>query len=100
MNVLVGICSYYDKCDKSCVLDKGHSFIKHKSFVFYAEADVVSADVLHNCVKENIITYEGLFDEDEFKRVCDGLLKSQFTRPRVKNFYTAAIKPKSAKPVS
>ena len=91
MNVLVGICSYYNKCDKACILDKGHDFIKHKSFVFYAEADIVSADILHKCVKEGLITYEGLFDEDIFRRICDGLLKSPFTRPRVKNYYKAAV---------
>jgi len=97
MNVLVGICSYYDTCDKACVLDRGHKFIKHKSFVFYAEADVVSADVLYKCVKEGVITYEGLFDEDLLPRICGGLLKSPFTRPRVKTFYRAML---SAKPTA
>lgn len=90
-NLLVGICSYYDRCDKACILEKGHLFIKHKSFVFYAEADVVPADMLHNCVKENIITYEGLFDEPEFQRICNGLLKSAFIRPRVKKYYQAHL---------
>ena len=90
-NLVVPICSHYDKCDQTCVLDSGHKFIKHKSFVLYAKADVVSSDILHRAVKEGIISFEGLFGEKEFETVCAGVTRSRHIRPAIKIYYNQIL---------
>lgn len=87
LNLLVVVNSHYDGCDETCVLDSGHDFIKHLSFIKYARADTVETDLLVRSVKEGIVSYEGLFDDAEFTRICDGVLTSPHTKPRVKQYY-------------
>lgn len=86
-NLCVSISSFYDKCDQTCLLTSGHKFIRHKSFIFYAKADIVDSQVLMRCVNEGIITYEGLFDEKEFADILAGVPKSPHTPPKCKAYY-------------
>ena len=87
LNLFAVLNSHYDGCDETCVLDDGHDFIRHRSFIKYAKADMVATELLVRSVKEGIITYEGLFDEGGFARIRDGVLASPHTRPRVKKYF-------------
>lgn len=89
MNLLVGLCSSYPSCDKSCILTGGHRFIKHESFLLYARADVVGSVVLQKSVAERVITYEGLVDEVEFQAIKDGFRVSPHVTPRVRAYFEA-----------
>ena len=86
-NLLVSVCSYYDRCDKTCVLESGHEFIVHKSFISYFWAEVVETQVLIKRAREEVIRYEGLFEEEEFELVKEGFLKSRLTRPVVRQYF-------------
>ena len=76
--------------DPACQLHMGdHEFIKHRSYVIYAEARIELAQKLVNGVKEGILVPKGMLAEDIFARVCHGLAQSRFTAPRIRAFYKA-----------
>jgi hypothetical protein len=56
-------------------------------------ADVVRSELLIQSVKDEIITYEGLFAEAEFVRIRDGILVSPHARPRVKRYFRDFCRP-------
>lgn len=94
-SLLVGIASLYPDVphDPACELHAGdHPFIKHKSFVFYAEARIEISQKLIDGVKRGIFSPQGMLAEDIFARVCHGLTLSRFTAPKVLAFYQAVAK--------
>jgi len=91
-SLLVGVSSVYPGVphDPACELHKDdHEFIKHKSYVIYAEARIELAQSLINGVKKGFLVPKGMLAEDIFARVCHGLAQSRFTAPRILAFYEA-----------
>jgi len=81
--------------DETCILRaREHSFITHDSFVFYEKSILLSENefkekyenYVNNQRRKNKQLLERL-NKGAFKRVCDGLCKSEETRPKIKNFY-------------
>lgn len=89
LNLLVPLNTFYPNCDGTCVLVGGHPFITKKSFILYAKADTVETKKIMGCVQNGFLNYEGLFNEDEFKNICDGFNKSPHIVPRIKSYYNA-----------
>ena len=94
-SLLVGVTTIHAGIphDPACELYAGdHPFIKHKSFVFYAEARIEISQKLIDGVKRSIFSPQGMLAEDIFARVCHGLTLSRSTTPKVLAFYQAAAK--------
>lgn len=88
-NLLVGLNTFYDRCDKSCILMDGHKFINRKSFILYAEADIVDTAVLIKSVNAKTVAYEGLVDEGQFESIKAGFLTSPHCTPKIKAYFKA-----------
>ena len=94
-SLLVGVTTIHAGIphDPACELHTGdHPFIKHKSFVFYAEARIEASQKLVDGVKRGVFSHQGMLVEDIFARVCHGLTVSRSTTPKVLAFYEAAAK--------
>ena len=94
-SLLVGVTTIHPGIphDPACELYAGdHSFIKHKSFVFYAEARIEISQKLIDGVKRGIFSPQGMLAGDIFARVCHGLTLSRSTTPKVLAFYQAVTK--------
>ena len=94
-SLLVGVTTVHAGIphDRACELHAGdHPFIKHKSFVYYAEARIEISQKLVDGVKRGIFSPQGMLAEDIFARVCHGLTLSRSTRSKVLAFYQAAAK--------
>ena len=94
-SLLVGITTIHPGIpyDPTCKLYAGdHPFIKHKSFVYYAEARIEISQKLVDGVRRGIFSPQGMLAENIFARVCHGLTLSRFTTPKVLAFYQAAAK--------
>ena len=94
-SLLVGITTIHPGIphDPACELYAGdHPFIKHKSFVFYAEARIEISQKLIDGVKRGVFSPQGMLAQDIFARVCHGLTLSRSTTPKVLAFYQAAAK--------
>ena len=99
-SLLVGVTTIHAGIphDSACELYAGdHSFIKHKSFVYYAEARIEISQKLIDGVKRGIFSPQGMLAEDIFARVCHGLTQSRSTAPKVLSFYQAVVKAARAK---
>ena len=94
-SLLVGVTTIHTGIphDAACELHPGdHSFIKHKSCVFYAQARIELSQKLIDGVKRGVFSPQGMLAEDLFARVCHGLTLSRFTAPKVLAFYQAVAK--------
>ena len=94
-SLLVGVATMHAGIphDPACKLHAGdHSFIKHKSFVFYAGARIEASQKLVDGVKRGIFSHQGMLAEDIFARVCHGLTLSRSTTPKILAFYEAVAK--------
>jgi len=79
--------------DPACELHAGdHPFIRHKSYVYYAEARIEASQKLVDGVKHAVLSPKGMLGEEIFARVCHGLAESRFTAPRILAFYEAVGK--------
>ena len=79
--LLVSITSWTnDLCDATCVLDAGcHEFIKHKSWAYYRKPRIELVESLIAGVKEDILVPKECLNEDDFARLCKGILTSRHT---------------------
>jgi hypothetical protein len=94
-SLLVGVTTIHAGMphDTACELHAGdHQFIKHKSFVFYAEARIEASQKLVDGVKRGVFSHQGMLAEDIFARVCHGPTVSRSTTPKVLAFYEAVAK--------
>ena len=94
-SLLVGVTTIHAGIphDPACELYAGdHPFIKHKSFVYYAEARIEISQKLIDGVKRGIFSDQGMLAEDIFARVCHGLTLSRSTTPKVLAFYEVVVK--------
>lgn len=92
-SLLIGITTVHTHVfhDPACELHTGdHAFIRHKSFVNYAEARIEPSQKIVNGVKHGLLVPKDMLADELFARVCKGLLDSRFTAPRTKSFYEAA----------
>ncbi|MDQ6962230.1 MAG: hypothetical protein Q9M28_06820 [Mariprofundaceae bacterium] len=79
--------------DSSCVLtSKDHEFIKHDSYVVYQKSRIEPASKLHKGVEEKKFLYKGLVDKEVLERICEGLIKSKHTLPKIKRFFMESQK--------
>jgi hypothetical protein len=94
-SLLVGVSTIYEGIphDPACELHAGdHTFIRHKSYVYYAGAQVEASQKLVNGVKRGVLSPKGMLGEEIFARVCHGLTQSRFTAPKILAFYKAVGK--------
>jgi hypothetical protein len=92
-SLLVGVVSIYPNVahDPACELHAGdHEFIRHKSYVAYAQARIEPSQKLINGVKKGVLVPKAMLAQEIFARVCKGLVESRFTAPRMLAFYRAA----------
>lgn len=79
--------------DPSCVLKAGdHPFVKRDSFVVYGKARIEDAQKLLRGVKDGKLVPHDTVTPEVFARICDGLLRSPRTAPRLLQFYTRCAK--------
>jgi hypothetical protein len=91
-SLLVGVSTIYQGIahDPACELFSGdHAFIRHKSYVYYAEARIEASQKLVDGVRRGVLSPKGMLAEDIFARVCHGLSQSRFSPPRILAFYEA-----------
>ena len=78
--------------DDTCVLEKGdHPFIKHRSYVAYNYSSITSIRDLNDNNKRGKIHRQEPISEETLTRICEGLLESKHTLPKIKNFYKHSI---------
>lgn len=77
------------KVDKTTILNAGdHEFIKHESYVEYRQAQIVSGDDLEQKLLEGVARPMTPMKGDAFNRICDGIMKSDFTPVEVREMYS------------
>lgn len=92
-SLLAGVVSIYPNVphDPACELHAGdHEFIRHKSYVAYAQARIELSQKIINGVKKGVLVPKAMLAQGIFARVCKGLVESRFTAPRMLAFYCAA----------
>lgn len=88
--LLVGVASVNEGLpyDPTCLLYPGdYLFIERKSYVYYARARIESAPKLIEGVKQGLLVSQGMIDDGVFARICQGLLESRHTAPKIRRFY-------------
>ncbi|PTP23814.1 hypothetical protein CWO07_22730 [Vibrio splendidus] len=79
--------------DKTCILDVGdHPFVKHKSYVFYKESEILVADNITRNVAEGNFAVHDPCSDIAFKRVVDGFDISDEVRIKIHRFYEKHVK--------
>jgi len=85
--LIVNLTSHRAGCDETVVLTDGHSFIKRRTVVNYAEAKIVSEEKLLYKIKDTSdqtnVHHESPCSAELLKRLREGLKKSPFTAPKV-----------------
>ena len=77
--------------DSTCLLYSGdHGFIRHPSYVNYARSRIEPAQKLLDGVHSGVLVPQGALDTGIFARVCQGLLESRHTAPKIRNFFNSA----------
>ncbi|MCH9852738.1 MAG: hypothetical protein K0U45_04465 [Alphaproteobacteria bacterium] len=82
----VPICTYKNSiCDDACIIEPmlGIDFIKHKSYMLYREARIISCDA-----PQNTIINKGMLENKQlFSRICNGIETSSWIRRKYKKYY-------------
>lgn len=92
-SLLVGIASVQPDLphDSTCLLHAGdHEFIRHKSYVHYAQARIEPSQSILNGVKKGVLVPKAMLVEEIFVRVCKGIVESRFTARKIVSFCEAA----------
>lgn len=86
--VIVGIATYTnDLCDQTCTLQAHeHPWLKHKSYVLYRYAQIVSAAALQGRIHAGEVLERAEMNAQAFLRVRKGLCNSPHTKRKVKRF--------------
>lgn len=88
LNLLVNISSFYDGCDRTCLLDVGdHPFVRHLSYVFYAKAQISKAEQIQRGLAQNKLTAQPDMAEWVFLRVEAGVTASPDTPLNVVRYF-------------
>jgi len=76
------------KHDRTTVLKPGcHEFITKDSYINYRRAKITPVSDLQQHVDDGDMKVKSPFNEAILQRVCDGILKSQFTPTDVRELY-------------
>jgi hypothetical protein len=79
--------------DQTCTLDVGdHPFVKHKSYVYYKEAEILVADNVTRSVAEGNFAVHEVCSDETFRRVIDGFDVSDEVRIKIHRFYEKHVK--------
>lgn len=92
-SLLVGVSSVRQGAfhDPTCILYPGdHPFIRRDSFIAYGRARIELSQKLINGVQAGVLAPRETLDGAVFARVCQGLLDSRHTAPKIRAFYSAA----------
>jgi hypothetical protein len=86
---MVNISSYYDGYDDTCLLNVGdHPFVRHCSFVYYAEAIIRKATSIQSGFDQGILKPQPDLADDVFSRVTAGITVSPDTPQNVVRYFT------------
>jgi len=86
-SVMVNLTSKSSHSDRTVVLHKGdHPFIEHATVVNYRAARFVNVDEVKKQIRNNMLTADYPFEPDVLKRIQDGILRSPWTRLRIKEY--------------
>ena len=89
--LLVSFSTVHPRCDRTCVLTStDHPFFKRESFAVYHKAIIEKTEKLFNEVRDGRFIEREPFSQDVLERVCQGLLASPATPPRILKFYRDA----------
>ena len=73
--------------DGTCVLEAGaHSFVKHRSFVFYRNARIEQENHILQLTQQGLFKPHDPMPEDVFQRIKSGLFDSPHTKREFKRF--------------
>lgn len=76
------------KYDDTCTFKGGeHEFIKKPSFVAYRFAELRHRNNLQKCVESKVFIPKNDLGDVEFKRICDGVEASDYSRPWVISYF-------------
>ena len=88
--LIVGITTNPTK-EKFVLNKEDHKYIKRKSYIFYRRARIMSVDsfsrYLQRNRRKNPDIIQGDATCDTMRKVCEKILKSDFTSKRIKDFY-------------
>jgi len=87
--IIVNLTTFREGADTTVILNKGdHSYIKHETVVYYADARNVPLQLLERiaALDPNRI-YDESCSEDLLVRIREGLLTSTFTPRKIKKKY-------------
>lgn len=89
-HLLIPVCSAYDKCDTTCLLQVGdHDFLDRESFAFYAKMRIHHGDNTNAKIEAGAIQERGYLAEPIFEGICAGVEASPFSPPIFKKYYRA-----------
>lgn len=88
MHLLVPVTSWTNNlCDSACVLNEHeHSFIKHKSYVFYRNSRIELGAKLEYGVKQNIFHVKEQMNAQTLLRITNGFYKSDQVPRKILNY--------------
>ena len=86
--VIVSITTYTnDLCDQTCVLQAHeHPWLRHKSFVLYRKAEIISAVALQARIDSGEVAERDDVNPQTFLRIKNGLCNSPQTKRKVKRY--------------
>jgi len=81
---IVNITSWRDKAiglnDSSCIVSKGeHKFVTKKSYIFYREAQLTSAEKLQTAIDGGVLVLQDNCTKDLLDKILAGAAQSPFT---------------------
>lgn len=87
--LVIGITS--TKVDPDFTLTQSdHPFIKHKSYINYPRARIISVEHIKKNLEINEYKRRGVADKDVAEYICRGLLDSRHSLPQHRKFYREA----------
>ncbi|MFM2312863.1 MAG: hypothetical protein RLZZ04_2139 [Cyanobacteriota bacterium] len=85
--VFVNLTTLRTGSDTTVILDcNDHSFIQHKTVVYYADARFAPVDKLKQIIKLDGYEFHDDCNEEVLKRIQCGLLTSKFTPNKIKQY--------------
>ena len=92
--LVVGITS--TEIDPKFTLDRGdHPFIKHKSYIDYAGAEILSVADIRRKLENGVYKLKEISSPEVVKYICRGLLESSHSLPQHRKFYREFQREKS-----
>lgn len=88
-NLIVGLATYVnDFCDQTCIVESfEHPWLKHRSYVLYRKAQIISGSALERGIVERRIFQKADMNGQTFLRIKNGIRASIQTRRRIKNYF-------------